>query len=404
VTKNKPPVSPVEDKLRILWSSNAPFSHSGYSTQTRDLLLRIKDRYDIAVSCFYGLEGAIIEWEGLKLYPKMQQTYGADACYFHQKDFNADIVITFQDVWPMETNFLAKINNWIAYCPIDYYPCPKHITDRLKIAKRVVAISKFGQKALAEKGIMSKLILEAVDTNLFKPMDKIEMRKAIGIPENLFMFGMVAVNKDNPPRKSFQHVMDAFADFVKTHPDSGLYIQCLLQQDGGFPIQDYAEYLGILKHIYYPPPYQYLLKSPTSMVSRIMNTFDCLLQPSNSEGFGLPIIEAQSCGVPVIVNNWNSMPELVKDNKTGYICKAGDQRWSPIGAYMTSPDRNSLREKMELAFTNGRDKLQKDCRNHILTEYDLDKRIKEEWIPFLDEVKKDIRTARPPLLQNYLKP
>jgi hypothetical protein len=98
------------------------------------------------------------------------------------------------------------------------------------------------------------------------------------------------------------------------------------------------------------------------------------------------------------------MPELVKDGKTGYICKAGDARWSPIGAYMVSPDRASLREKMELAFTNGRDKLQNDCRNHILNEYDLDKRVKEEWIPFFEEFKKDLNTPRPEILQNYLKP
>jgi glycosyltransferase involved in cell wall biosynthesis len=393
-----------EPKFRFLWSSNAPFAHSGYSTQTRDVLLRLKDKYDIAVSCFYGLEGGVIDWEGLKLYPKMQHTYGTDACVFHQQDFGAECVITFQDVWPMDMNFLRQIKNWIAYVPVDYYPCPVHITERLKLANRVVSISRFGQKALEEKGIQSKLILEAVDTNLFKPMDKMEMRKMLGIPQDLYMFGMVAVNKDNPPRKSFQHVMDAFADFVKTHPKSGLYFQCLLQQDGGFPIQEYAEYLGILKNIYYPPPYKYLFESPTTMVAKIMNTFDCLLQPSNSEGFGLPIIEAQSCGVPVIVNDWCSMPELVKDGKTGYICKAGDQRWSPIGAYMTSPDRNSLREKMELAFNDGRVKLQKACRNHILDQYDLDKRVFQEWIPFLEEVKNEIRRPRTQIIQSYSKP
>jgi glycosyltransferase involved in cell wall biosynthesis len=140
------------------------------------------------------------------------------------------------------------------------------------------------------------------------------------------------------------------------------------------------------------------------MVAKIMNTFDCLLQPSNSEGFGLPIIEAQSCGVPVIVNNWTSMPELVKDGKTGYICNAGDKKWSPIGAYMVSPDRDSLREKMELAFKNGRDKLQKACRNHIIDQYDLDKRVFQEWIPFLEEVKNEIRRPRTQIIQSYSKP
>jgi glycosyltransferase involved in cell wall biosynthesis len=393
----------VTDKLKVIWSSNAPWASSGYSTQTRDLLKRFKDKLDVAMSCFYGLEGGTIDWNGIKCYPKMAQTYGADACYFHQIDYGADCVVTFQDVWPLEANFLQKIKYWIPYAPIDFYPCPKHITDRLKMAYRVISMSRFGQKALEEKGIMSKLILEAVDTQIFQPRDKNEMRKELGLPQDIFLFGMVAVNKDNPPRKQFQHVLDAFALFVKDHPKSGIYFQTLLQQDGGFPIQDYAEYLGILDKIYYAPPYPYLYKSGSEQMGKIYNAFDCTLLPSNSEGFGLPIIESQACGVPVITNNWCSMPELIKDGETGYLCEAGDKRWSPIGAYMVSPDRKSLRDKMELAFINGRVKLQDACRQFILNQYDLDKRVKEEWLPFFEEVKKDIRKPRPQIIQSYIK-
>lgn len=393
----------MTDKLRVLWSSNAPFAFSGYSTQTAELLPRFKDYIDVACLCFYGLEGGEIEWNGIHLYPKMSQLYGTDACYYHQLDWRADCVVSFQDVWPMDIPFLQKIKRWIAYVPVDYYPCPHHISERLKLAYRVVTLSRFGQKALQEKGIMSKLILEAVDTNVFKPMDKHETRKTFGVPEDIFLFGMVAVNKDNPPRKSFQHVLDTFADFVKEHPNTGIYIQTLLEQNDGFPIQSYAEYLGIAKHLYYPPPYQYLFKSGKEVVAKIYNMFDCTLLPSNSEGFGMPIIESQACGVPIIVNNWTSMPELVIDNETGYITEAGEKRWSPIGAYMVSPDRRSLREKMELAFRNGREKMSEKCRKHIVENYDMDKRVKEEWLPFFEEVRQDIRKPLPGVIQSYVR-
>jgi glycosyltransferase involved in cell wall biosynthesis len=397
VTKSSDP------KLRVILSTNAPWASSGYSTQARDLLKRFKDHIDIACSCFYGLEGNSIEWNGIKCYPKMAQTYGSDALFHHQNDYKADVAMTFQDVWPMELGFLQKVRNWVAYVPVDYDPCPVHISDRLKIAYRVVAISRFGQRALEHRGIKAKLILEATDTQIFQPRDKIKARENFGVPKDLFLFGMVAVNKDNPPRKSFQHVLECFADFVKTHPNSGLYLQTLLQQEGGIDIMQLADYLGISKHIYYPPPYQYLFKSGSEVVSDIYNMFDCTLLPSNSEGFGLPIIESQACGVPVIVNDTCSMPELIIDNKTGYLCKGGDKRWSPIGAYMVSPDRTSLREKMELAFKNGRVKLQKACRKHILDQYDLDKRVKEEWLPFWEEIKNDIRRPRPQVIQSYIK-
>jgi glycosyltransferase involved in cell wall biosynthesis len=39
----------------------------------------------------------------------------------------------------------------------------------------------------------------------------------------------------------------------------------------------------------------------------------CLLFPSLYEGFGLPILEAMSCGTPVITSNTSSMPEVAGD-------------------------------------------------------------------------------------------
>lgn len=42
----------------------------------------------------------------------------------------------------------------------------------------------------------------------------------------------------------------------------------------------------------------------------IMNMADILLLPSFAEGFGLPILEAQICGTPVITSNISSMPEV----------------------------------------------------------------------------------------------
>ena len=42
------------------------------------------------------------------------------------------------------------------------------------------------------------------------------------------------------------------------------------------------------------------------------------------EPFGLVMIEAMACGTPVIAFNRGSVPEIIKDNKTGFICPAND--------------------------------------------------------------------------------
>ena len=46
----------------------------------------------------------------------------------------------------------------------------------------------------------------------------------------------------------------------------------------------------------------------------IMSQAEIFLFPTLYEGFGLPILEAQACGVPVICSNTTSMPEITGDS------------------------------------------------------------------------------------------
>lgn len=48
-----------------------------------------------------------------------------------------------------------------------------------------------------------------------------------------------------------------------------------------------------------------------TQLNKLYNTAKCLIYPSNYEGFGLPIIEAQSACCPVIALNTSSIPEII---------------------------------------------------------------------------------------------
>ena len=54
---------------------------------------------------------------------------------------------------------------------------------------------------------------------------------------------------------------------------------------------------------------------PQSEMNNVYNSMDCFLLTTSGEGFGVPIIEAMSCGVPVVATDYTTTPELVK--KTG---------------------------------------------------------------------------------------
>src|SRR5699024_7601318 len=59
-------------------------------------------------------------------------------------------------------------------------------------------------------------------------------------------------------------------------------------------------------------------------VAEILSISDLLLLPSKKESFGLVLLEAMACKVPVITTNIGGIPEVVVPNETGFICQIGD--------------------------------------------------------------------------------
>ena len=51
---------------------------------------------------------------------------------------------------------------------------------------------------------------------------------------------------------------------------------------------------------------------------------DIYTQPSAWEGFGLAVAEAMACGLPPIISDADSLPEIVTHEKTGLVVKIGD--------------------------------------------------------------------------------
>ena len=56
--------------------------------------------------------------------------------------------------------------------------------------------------------------------------------------------------------------------------------------------------------------YKAVSNIPNEQLSDFYNRALCLIYPSDYEGFGIPIIEAQKCGCPVIAQAVSSVPEV----------------------------------------------------------------------------------------------
>lgn len=81
-------------------------------------------------------------------------------------------------------------------------------------------------------------------------------------------------------------------------------IVCYAGQKPNEDILNLAYKLNVSNRIYF------IEKPNHELLNLLYNTCDALVFPSFSEGFGWPIIEAQTCGAPIICSNIEPMPEI----------------------------------------------------------------------------------------------
>ncbi|SFQ36067.1 glycosyltransferase [Salibacterium halotolerans] len=96
---------------------------------------------------------------------------------------------------------------------------------------------------------------------------------------------------------------------------------------------------------------------PHYEVPNYLNELDIYCAPSTNESFGVAVIEASACGVPVIVSDVGGLPEVVQNGDTGYV--------------IPSKDTQALAEKLELLTGNGelRKSLGENGRQHVVKYY-----------------------------------
>ena len=69
---------------------------------------------------------------------------------------------------------------------------------------------------------------------------------------------------------------------------------------------------------------RYLGPKPHAEIPGILKQCDVLVFPSYFEGFGLVILEAMACGIPVITTSATAGPDIYSDGEGGWITPPGD--------------------------------------------------------------------------------
>ncbi len=130
--------------------------------------------------------------------------------------------------------------------------------------------------------------------------EEIEKLKKASIAPKKFFLSVSTIE----PRKNYVNLVRAFSIFLKTNPDFELVI---VGQKGWQYEQVFSEVekSNISDKVKFP---DYI---PENGLLNLYNLATAFVFPSFYEGFGIPPLEAMSCGCPVIASNRSSIPEVV---------------------------------------------------------------------------------------------
>ncbi len=155
-----------------------------------------------------------------------------------------------------------------------------------------------------------QVIHNFVDTEVFRPQENpcCCARECLAKPGE-----KIVVHVSNfRPVKRVGDVIRVFSRIVRETPAVLLMVGDGPEYDGAVQL---AQELGIAQQVRF--------LGLQDDVRTLLGFADLFLFPSEYESFGLAVLEAMACGVPVVCSNGGGLPEVMVDGETGYLCGVG---------------------------------------------------------------------------------
>lgn len=159
---------------------------------------------------------------------------------------------------------------------------------------------------LPEKHVVS--VPTGIDTDRFVPGDKLQSRERLGLPKDRLIVGIVA---------TIRH-LKGHADLVEAAAMLDRSIRWLIVGDGPSRgvVESRIASLGLES--------SFLLAGNQDDVVPWLQAMDLFVLPTYAEGVPQSVMQASSCGLPVLTTRVGGIPEIVRDNETGRLIEPGD--------------------------------------------------------------------------------
>jgi glycosyltransferase involved in cell wall biosynthesis len=250
-------------------------------------------------------------------------------------------------------------------------------------------MSVFGKNMIEQAGIESEYIPHAIDTKVFKPTkdlpEGISGREFVG-GENNFVVGMNFANKAGGfiHRKAVAENFLAFGIFAQKHDDVVLYLHTEpYGKQSGFVLPNILAACGVpAEKVKFVDPISYQYGISAETLAAIYSGWDVGLFTNYGEGFGIPQLECQSAGIPIVTSNFAASTELAGPDSfliNGQpFWDAGQHTWFNV------PNVQAIADALEQAYQRGRKEFPDTLA--FAQQYDADKIYQEKWKPLIKKL------------------
>jgi len=450
-------------KKRILFCTESGDLSTGYGNYTRSILSRLyaTGKYDIAELSCYKTTSTVNKFPW-KIYPNavdkkdprynqynsiLQNQFGQWRFDLVVAHFKPDIVIDFRDIFMsifQRTSVFRNKFQWILAPTIDSFPIRSEWVDSLQNCDILLTHTYWAKTEIENNyGIrVHDVVQDSIDTSIYKPLNKYAIRQSLGLLDpNAFIIGSVMRNQK---RKLIPELMRVLSVLSKNNDNVYLYLHTSYPELSGWDIPK----LLIEHDVYHRVLFTYICKEcnhfvpmswkgevyqcpkcqkqtlvlPSSskgvddkVLCKIYNMFDVYVQYAICEGFGIPPLEAASCGVPFITVNHGAMKELGQNFNADLVEISQYYREQENSSDRVYPDNFDCIDKLQSMIDKTeieRIRLKERCRKITLEKYSWDFTAKkfeniidqtlnlnpERWKPISEShcksIKKDTPDAR----------
>lgn len=385
-------------KIKVLYVGENTFAKSGFGKYSLEVLTRLAKNPNLKLAHLAGFSSIednnfdqIKGWlhypvsvkenhphfQQFQANPKNNWGYWRfERCLL---DFKPDFVFTISDPWNHDFILQSPLRKFFHYAhmpTVDSWPQQTPWIENFRDCDSIFTYSDWCHQHLREAANgeinLKCSTYPGVDLNIFKPLDKKQLRTKFGIPQDAFIIGMVCRNQR---RKLLAELFKMFRVYLDKYGNTDIGKRTYLYlhtsypepQGVGWDLPALLNEFGIGNRVYFT---YYCRQSQQPFVSHfegartyslfsnqmtgfcpnvgsglteeqlteIHNLFDIYIQYANCEGSGMPQLEAAACGTPIAAVNYSAMADVIEKTQGIALEPASIPRDVDLGADRAVPD------------------------------------------------------------------